>query len=321
MHCKTRWILTVVVSFNIMACCKSDEAIAYDFRHRLQGHERTVWAMSFSPSGDNIACGSDDSTISVWSCKEGKKLFSNKLDICVRQVSYSPNGSFLSASDEEGLTKIWRSQNFEHILDLHDDREAIFTQDGKYLITSGEMGPSKVYFCDTINVGKIKKVEIYEVGNDPIEKYYLGTNAGDFGWKTHFVGSLFEQNYKVENYLNSEDLKSGSVISIPVNEDTFCAINKNTSELFMVRKGKMSIIKIETGVYSLSDDRNYIIIGGNRGKIQIIELSSATTVFSGECPIADGSSLSSVRTSSDLNWLAAASKNGDIFIWKRKNNN
>ncbi|MEL7039422.1 MAG: hypothetical protein AAFO04_27975 [Cyanobacteria bacterium J06592_8] len=76
-------------------------------QNRLQGHEKTVLAVSYSPDGQIIASASVDNTIKLWTV-EGKLIRTIKgHQDKVWDVQFSPDGEILASASADGTVKLW----------------------------------------------------------------------------------------------------------------------------------------------------------------------------------------------------------------------
>ena len=67
-----------------------------NYRFFLEGHNKPVRKISFSPVQNEIASCSDDGTIKIWSITEKKnRLTIESYSKCVNSISYSPDGHYL----------------------------------------------------------------------------------------------------------------------------------------------------------------------------------------------------------------------------------
>lgn len=74
----------------------------------LEGHERAVVALSFSPDGTELASGSDDTTIRVWDVATGDMKRTLSHGDFVRDVRYSPDGRLMGSASWDMTARIWR---------------------------------------------------------------------------------------------------------------------------------------------------------------------------------------------------------------------
>lgn len=75
----------------------------------LTGHSADVNAVAFSPDGQDIATGSDDTTIKVWNLSTGEELGTLRgHSASVYAIAFSPDGQTLVSGSADKTIKIWR---------------------------------------------------------------------------------------------------------------------------------------------------------------------------------------------------------------------
>ena len=80
----------------------------------LKGHTRVVNAVAFSPDGEIIASGSDDSTIRLWDPHNGmhlETLEGHKEN--VNSIAFRPDGFTLASGSEDGTILLWNLSDKE----------------------------------------------------------------------------------------------------------------------------------------------------------------------------------------------------------------
>lgn len=78
-------------------------------RNRLEDHQAQVVGVSFSPDGKNIASGSTDKTIKLWSVS-GKLLRTYPDREQVWNVKFSPDGTMIASASNDKTVKLWGVQ-------------------------------------------------------------------------------------------------------------------------------------------------------------------------------------------------------------------
>jgi WD40 repeat protein/serine/threonine protein kinase len=81
-----------------------------DVLRSLQGHDKEVWKVAYSPDGTRLASASLDGTVKVWDPDTGAELL--RLaghDKPVWGVAYSPDGKLLATGGGDGTVRLWDS--------------------------------------------------------------------------------------------------------------------------------------------------------------------------------------------------------------------
>ncbi|WGV24023.1 hypothetical protein [Halotia branconii] len=123
-------------------------------RNRLEGHNRDVWSVSFSPDGKTLASGSYDKTIKLWNLETGKQIRTlSGHDNFVISVSFSPDGKTLASGSYDKTIKLWNLETGKQIRTLsgHDDWviSVSFSPDGKTLASGSRDKTIKLWNLET----------------------------------------------------------------------------------------------------------------------------------------------------------------------------
>jgi WD40 repeat protein len=112
-----------------------------EYQRTLNGHTGGVRSVTYSPDGNRIASGSEDSTIRIWEAGTGECL---QILVghtkWVRDVVYSPQGKQLASAGYDKVIRLWDVASGETCGTLtgHDDRVTFVTYSGQGdLIASG----------------------------------------------------------------------------------------------------------------------------------------------------------------------------------------
>jgi WD40 repeat protein len=107
-----------------------------------EGHNRKVRSVAWSPDGQRIASGSEDTTVQVWNASSGDLFltYSNHSHL-VRCVGWSPNGLYIASGGNDGTVQVWDSSTGNHILTYRGHSDWVYavawSPDGNYIASCG----------------------------------------------------------------------------------------------------------------------------------------------------------------------------------------
>jgi WD40 repeat protein len=87
-----------------------------EVRKTLQGHEKEVYAVAFTPDGKQAVSGAADQTVAVWDLESGQRLRSltGHSDV-VLAVAVSPNGRLALSGGKDGVVLLWELETGREI--------------------------------------------------------------------------------------------------------------------------------------------------------------------------------------------------------------
>jgi len=120
----------------------------------LEGHNSSVKSVNFSPDGQTLVSGSDDSKIKLWDIQTGKEIRTlTGHKHFVRSVNFSPDGKTLVSGSYDETIKLWNVQTGEEIRTLtgHDDsvNSVNFSPDGQTLVSGSGDNTIKLWNVQT----------------------------------------------------------------------------------------------------------------------------------------------------------------------------
>ncbi|KAK6058026.1 WD domain, G-beta repeat protein [Cooperia oncophora] len=99
----------------------------YSLLMTLNGHQKSVASLKFSPCGAYIASASADTTVRVWFVKDGKPMKTlNGHKIGINDVAWSPNSLFLASASDDKTVRIWEVETGKCIKTLKGHTNYVF---------------------------------------------------------------------------------------------------------------------------------------------------------------------------------------------------
>ena len=141
-------------------------------RNRLEGHQSTVFDVSFSPDGQTIASVAENGTVKLWR-RDGTALAT-----CyghqepVFSVSFSPNSQMFASASGDKTVKLWGCDGtLLRTFEGHHSRvfSVSFSPDGKFIASGSEDGTIKLWSVDNTEHKTINRPgsSIYDVSFSP----------------------------------------------------------------------------------------------------------------------------------------------------------
>ncbi len=117
----------------------------------LSGHDKSVWAVAFSPDGNTIASASADKTVNLWS-RDGRLLNTLKEHKDeVWAVAFSPDGNTIASASQNGIVKLW-SKDGKLLNTLRGYSKGVwaiaFSPDGNTIASANQDGTIKLWSRD-----------------------------------------------------------------------------------------------------------------------------------------------------------------------------
>jgi len=118
------------------------------------GHPYPVYALAWSPDGQNIASGSQDKTVQIWNATTGDKSITyTRQGASENAVTWSPDGRLVASGSSDTTVQVWNSTTGTYILSYpgHTDiiRTVAWSPKGPSIASGGDDNTVQVWDAAT----------------------------------------------------------------------------------------------------------------------------------------------------------------------------
>ncbi len=95
-------------------------------KNELEGHENSVFAITYSPNGDFLLSGSRDATLKIWDVKLDYKMQESIVAhmYTINNISFRPDGKYFVTCSKDKSVKIWDGETFRLLKVIDKARHA-----------------------------------------------------------------------------------------------------------------------------------------------------------------------------------------------------
>jgi WD40 repeat protein len=120
------------------------------FERQLQGHDRDVPFVAYSPDGARIATASTDKTVRIWSADTAEQLHVLQHPDAVDAADFSPDGKLVVSGALDNQLRIWDAETGAMLRSFKDDAYRVaFTPDGSKVVAGSQLGDFRVRDAQT----------------------------------------------------------------------------------------------------------------------------------------------------------------------------
>lgn len=260
------------------------------------GHTDEVTSVVFFPDGRYIVSGSADRTVRVWDVLSGKTVRSwQSHNEKVTSVKVSPDGLLIASGSKDKTIKLWSLDNQWEIRTLKGHRSGVnslaFSSDGKFLVSgSGDDYLNSTSFDIKLwNVENGTEVRTFEGHTGLVDSVNFSPNGKQIiscSWKDRTLRIWDVQTGKLLRKANDGFI--GAAFSPDGRYILGTRFALNGMMLYDSLTGKHVDTFKPKDVFlrssSFSPDSRYIVYGGDKGNVGVIDLTQGTTIqtLSGE---------------------------------------
>lgn len=299
-------ILTVAFSPDgkrILTGSYDNRAIVWDAQNgreilSLPGLKYSIFSVAFSPDGNRIATGERDygdrCSACIWNAATGQKILTIKgHSTSINSIAFSSDGNQLLTANatpfdviqnirEDNTASLWDATTGHETLVLkahhYEINSAVFSPDGKHILTNSEEGTAKVWETDT---GKL-------VLTIQLQPYINFISAAAFSPDGNFIVTVGGQHER-PGEVNFWDASSGK-------------------KLWTVKDPRGHISCVAFG-----PDGSWLVMGNQNGTASIRDAKTGQELFT---LIGHTSAISSVAVSADGKRIVTGSYDTTARVWQ-----
>ena len=299
-------------------------------RNRLEGFKSSVTQISFSPNSKMLATVSEDKTLSLWNIDGSpitlKPLEDSNNTVTATNASFRHDSKILAAVSQDGKVVLWDIDGRETTIkktwkdDIGSVTNVSFSPNGKMLATAGEDKTVKLWSIDGRKISTIK-----EGLNEPATILSFSPDGRTLATSSPFdIVKLWnlegEPIGSIDNYgaMSMRFNRDGKTITMVNKDGTLKVWSINNKSVPL--KNTNSCIKTTFNAVSLSPDESLLAYNFTNEPFYKNTVLPARVQSRGCYDwfsfLVHSDSITSLSFSPDGKWLASASKDKTVKLWK-----
>ena len=273
----------------------------------LEGHSRNVFFSSFSPDGTMLAAGIDR-MVKVWHVHTGSPVatFEGHTDE-ILSVAFSPDGITLASASYDNTIKLWNILTGRNIATFTEyTLPVVFSPDGTILASRGYQG---IELWDVATGHAIATLK----GHTSISSVVFSPDGMLLASASH------DNTIKLWNILTGRNIATFEVhteyiLSVVFSPDGTILASRglNEVELWDISTGRNITNWYQVYSMEFSPNGTMLALGGNRGSIELREVSTGRNIATLE---GHTNAVRSVVFSPDGTTLASGSQDNTVKLW------
>lgn len=298
----------------------------------LESQAGKALSVAWSQDGTLVASGGKDTGITVWAANTGEPLQTLRRDAPglnarrrgIVSLAFSPDGLLLAGGGDDGGISLWDLQTGKPVKTLsgHTDpvHSVAFTPNGQLLASTS--GGSYDYTLRLWSVPTGAALKTVNLSADAHSVAFSGDGRMVAGaaWEQVQVFRL-QDMYKMGSFVGGNKYEAANVVVFsPDGKILATAGDEGIIRGWAIASGKSSfMLKGETDriqALAYSSDGGTLVSGSEKGTIQIWDIKQQRLVGTTRLELGNKVSVVSLSFSGDCRFLAAATTDGAVRLWK-----
>jgi WD40 repeat protein len=287
-------------------------------RLTLEGHSRSVNAVTFSPDGKTLASASDNGTVRLWDVATGALQQTLKgYSRSINAIIFSPNTKILVSASDDGTVRLWdiATSTLQQTLEGHSSfvNAVTFSPDGKILASASGDGTVRLWNMATGTLQQILKGYSRSVNTVTFspdgKRLASASDNGTIRLWNMATGVLQQTLKKYSRSVNAITfLPDGKTLASASDDGTVRLWNVATYTLQQTLKGYSHSVNAVT----FSPDGKILASASGDGTVRLWDVATSALQQTLE---GHSSFVNAVTFSPDGKILASASDDGTVRLW------